>query len=334
MAQFVEYREDGTVPYRANNPETLDLSRGTLCREMLLRLTMQPTATAGQNAAANVQWGGPWGVIRRLEIVLNGSDSILNLTGADLSRLAWHQLGIAPDVPDTLGDGATANPALDVSLIVPFWMPRAAKPMDTVLDTRRLASYSIRVTWGTFTDVISAATAWTAEPVLTVQQLRSSGEIAADARFTEWRRFAIVQDATVTNPQLRVQLPTGFVYRGFAVNLYDTSLPGDSATPANLKRIRVKSGSTTFADLSAQALQAWYRQRYGIPFDAAAIPDAYTDGDNNIGSWWFLDNVTDGRLKEATDTARYSEYILEADITGAANQQLRILPMALVPPRG
>lgn len=332
MAQFIEFREEKTFRYFTNNPDTIDVSRGTLIRELLLRLQMTPTSTAANNAAANIQWGGPWGVIRRLEVILNGSDTILNLTGPDLTRLHYFLFGEAAEVPDTLGDGATANPPLDVFLIVPFWMPRAAKPLDTALDTRRLSSLEVRVTWGTFTDVIFAATAWTAEPVLTASFLRSSGGIPANTRFAEWRRFIITADITSSNAAQRINLPVGQVYRGLLLNIHNSSTIGDANQGGAINRLKVKSGPTVFADLTGEALREWSLQRYGIHRDS--LPDVYSDGDNKLlTDWYYLDFVTDGRLAEAIDTARFSEFFVELDVTGFANGQVRILPQAFVPPR-
>lgn len=337
MPQFVEYREDKTFQYITNNPDTIDISRGTLIRELMLRLQMTPTLTGANNTAVNLGWGGPWGVIKRLELVVNGSDTLVNLTGTDLTRMHYYFLGepvLAQEI-STLGDGATADPALDSHLIIPFWMPRSSKPLDTVLDARRLASLEMRVTWGTFTDVNSAATAWTQTPVLTLSSLRSSGGVPNDARFSEWRRFIVTADATVSNANLRVNLPTGQVYRGMFFNVFQATKDINSGNVIN--RIRVKSGPTVFADLSGQALRNWSRSRYGLRGDLSAFPIYGTTSaalNNDMRSWYYLDFVTDGRLREAVDTAQFSEFFVELDFTGAANRQIRILPQTLVPPRG
>lgn len=328
MAQFVQWLQEKTVPFADGSQQTVDLVRGRLVRETVIDLDLTPTLTGANNTPAGVGGGGAWAVVKRLEVVLNGSQVILNLSGRELMFANLYGLGRAPEHPDTLGDGATANPALHVRLVIPWWLPRSVKPFDTVFDTRRLSTLQLRITWGTFTDVHANATAWTSDPVLTVSTLASQGGIPDNARFTAWRRSSIQQTISASSSQFQVIFPVGFMYRGALFHMED----GGVDSGAILNNIKVRSGSVVFVDLAAYTLQAWINERYGM--QTRDLPAIYTRGANDPAGWVLWDHVSDGRNREAIDTLNLSEFLAELDVTlGAGTTTLTTIPTQLIPVR-
>jgi hypothetical protein len=327
---YTYYTRERQLAYVASSPVQGEIGRGGLLRELHLRLRQAPTVTAVANTAAGVQRGGGWGVIRRLELILDGGETLISLPGSALPFLAGHWSGHFPRLNPQLGDATTANPLLDETVVIPFLQPFASKPIDTVLDLRRRRLVELRVTWGTHLNVHSGATAYTTAPTLDIGALRSApldSDVAPDAVFTEWRRTLLEVPAPVTAAAQRVELSTGYMYRGA---IFETLDAGDQESDV-LNALRIRSGSTTFLEALASAMRESARQRYGIQVGAASA--VYSRGQNDLDAWYLWDHVTDGRLQEAIDTMAFSEFFAELDVVGGANVVVNVYPTLLVPAR-
>lgn len=327
-------RQASTIKYSANNKISEGLSRGMIYREILLRLKGTPTIAAVDNTGANTGRGDAWAAIKKIELIANGTDVLKTL---DANALFWFNLywySVAPTIEPTIGDAATANPAFDLTMILPLWMPRSIRPLDTALDSRELSSLEVAITWGDHTDVNSAATGWTVEPTVEIGSLESFN---ISGPFSQWRIFAIEKAITASNSQFQIKLPVGKMYRGFLLNTTDAGV--DSG--AILNNVKLISGTTVFFDLNAGVgmLPQWTRQRQGIvrTFDAGGNDyDAFQKSANSdVDGWLYLDLVTDGFLSEAIDTLGLSEFTMELDVTvGAGATKLVVYPMQIIPVRG
>lgn len=330
MPQGVRQRQQTTVNYSSNNKVAENLSRGMIFRELYLNLEGAPTMTAGNNTAANTMPGDEWGCVKEIRIVANGTNVIRSISGEQLRMLNFFNYGTPGRRTTTLGDGATANAAFSSTLILPLWMPRSIRPMDTALDSRQLSSLTVEIQWGTFTDINSAATAWTTEPTISVRSLESFG---INGPFATWRFWEIEKEITATNSRFQIQLPVGGVYRGFMLHFTDAGVD-DSAVLNNMKLI---SGSTVFADVSAEVLQDqyWIRNGNQRTFTGAAFDDLFISDDSNWGGWYMYDHVTDGFLTEGIDTLGFSELVLELDVTvGGGTTKAIVTPQEIIPVRG
>lgn len=333
MGQQSRTRKQTSVAYNANNSKAEQLGRGMIYREIMLRYQGQPTITATNNTVANTLAGDEWAAVKKIELIANGTDVIKSISGNQLWWLNYFMYGKAPRISALLGGGA-ANPSFDSVLILPLWMPGVIKPFDTALDARRLSSLEIKITWGDYTSINASATGWTTNPSIDVFSLESFG---VEADFALWRLFQISETITASNTQHEIDLPVGHLYRGFMINSQDAA--ADQSDIIN--NIKVKSGTTIFADLHAQddILQQWPMLRNGLPRNWNSNAGAYDNlrrGDaNDIDGWYWLDLVTDGRLTEAPDTFGYSEFKLELDVTvGAGTTVITIVPLQIIPIRG
>ncbi len=335
MPQQVRYRQQGKqVGFSANNRVTADMSRGMVYRELFIRLRGQPTIAAIDNTSANTQRGDAWGVIKKIEVVANGNDTLKSLDGNALWWLNYFLYGQTPRISAIIADAATVNPAFDVGLILPFWMPRAVSPMDTALDSRNLSSLEIAITWGDYTDINSAATGWTAEPTIDVWSLESFN---ISGPFSVWRIHDIEKTITATSSRFQVQLPIGRMYRGFLIN---TTVGGVDVSNV-LNNFKLVSGTTVFADISAgdNVLQQWVAERLNLPRNFNTTNNAYDPlrrGDaNDVTGWVWYEQVTDGLLSESIDTLGFSELTMDLDVTvGGGTTKINILPMEITPVRG
>jgi hypothetical protein len=293
---------------------------------MPLRLTGQLTCTLANNTVANTKQGDEWNVIRKVEIIANGADVLFSMTGEQLAKYNRIGLGNNKRVVVALGDGATANPSFDTTLILPFWMWRGSRPFDTALDSSQFSDFRLEVTFGTFTDVNSAATAFTANPAIEVGSHESAMPTVEDGRPVALRR-TIVQQLAVTGASaaLRFPLDVGPRYHSFIINTKDNAgTPVDST--GIVGNVKLVSGSTNFIDISEPMLRQWGQLRHDIPFgqekDSTGILRQVSydvSSSANQDAWYFLNLCTDGLLSESIDTSQFNEFYLEFQTLAAGN---------------
>lgn len=338
MAQQVRTRKQVTIQYTSNGKQTESLSRGFVYRELYLRLQGQLTVTGANNTLANTQHGDEWQILKRLEIIANGVDVLRSIDGNSLwwMDLLWY--GVPPKITFALGDGATANASFDSTLILPFWIPQSLRPIDTALNSAELSSLEVAITWGTHTDINSAATGFTTAPTLEIYSLESFG---VQGPFSQFRQWVIQKDIPASNPRFQQDLPVGNMFRGFLLNFTvgagNPLLNGDSN--AVLNNFKILSGTTVFADLQRQALQeSSYMRKSATRVFTGAAGGSYTAdrrGTTNDRTGWYLyDHVTDGFMSEAIDTLGFSELKVELDVTKQANTNTMFLyPFEIIPVR-
>jgi len=333
MPQEVRKRKQGTVAYEGNTKVPMSLGRGMVYRELYLRLYGQPTIDTTKNLAASTLRGDEWACIQRIDLIANNTDVLKSLSGNALWWLNFFLYGRPPRITATLGDGSTASPAFDSVLVLPLWMPRSIRPIDTALDARNLSDLKIEITWGTYASINADASAWTVEPKLDVYSLESFN---VKGPFSQWRVYTIEKEVTATNTQFTIDLPVGPMYRGFMVNTTDTAKDDGSI----LNNLKVLSGTTVYADLCEEVLeQAEMERNQTMRYwdDGGGVYDPLRRGTtyNNLDGWYFYDHCTDGYLTESIDTLGFSEFKLELDVTvGSGTTKVFVYPQQVIPVRG
>lgn len=320
MGALVITRRQAPLVYPGNNAkQVIQLNKSMVIRELMLRLTAQLTLAGASNTAALTKQGDEWALVKKIEIVANGADVLFSMTGEQLAK--YNRIGIGNNkrVMTNLGDGATANPSLDSTLILPLWMWRAARAFDTALDSSQFSDLRLEVTFGTFTDVNGAATAFTANPAVEIGSHESSMPAAANGQPIALRR-TIVQQLAVTgaSASFRFPLDVGPRYRSFIINTKDNAgTPVDST--GIISNVKLVSGSTVFFDCSEPMLRQWGQLRADIPFgqekDSTNIVRRVSSGDISTSAdqdaWYHVELCTDGMLSESIDTSQFNEFYFE-----------------------
>lgn len=354
MPQQVRRRFQKTIHYDENNSVSEDLGRGMVYRELYLKLYGQLDEPLATNVSLAVGQGDEWGVVKRIEVIANNTDVIRSMSGNELWWFNYFMYGVPPRVTPGIGDAATNDPAFASCLVMPFWMPRSLRPMDTALDARELSDLKVRITWGDVEDVMQTATptAWITEPAIDIHSLECFN---VKGPFSQFRMYKMQVNVQATNPQLQINFPVGPMYRGFIINTTGRSAAVGTVDQqvddaAILNNFKIKSGTTIFADVPAAILNqidGWQRASIVHPYDgglAVANAGLYDDlrrGDtaNDQNAWYLYDHCTDGYLSEAIDTLGFSEFQLELDVTLSAlhdpfDTQLNIIPLQIIPVRG
>lgn len=292
------YRKQTPVVYPGSgNNQPVKLYKTLVYRELNVELVCSPTLTAANNTAANTGMGDEWAVLKQLQLTVNGSDQLRTFSGDDLWWLNYFWYGQPPKTTATLADGATANPAIDSTLIVPFWMPRAFHPFDSLVDSGRFNDVQLSATFGNYTDINSAATGWTTQPTLNL--LSHEQVLPADPNDQpkiNWVIKKLVNTPAGANGSYPVPLDSGVSYRGFIINIKTAAGTADVTNPATfVSNVKVVgAGGRVYYDAPWQDLVSYQRSRMGLPQTVAR-----RGASSNDQAWGYIDLCQDGRLTEA-----------------------------------
>lgn len=315
--------------------QIIQLSKGNYYRDIILRYTGAITCIAGSNTRANTGRGDEWSLLTNIRVIANSSDVLLDISGSNLWAINRDFLGTNPKVTSAIGDGATANPSWDSCLIIPFWMFRNAKAGDGQFDSGNLRDFRIEFTFGTFTTVNSAATAFTTTPNVTVTSYEAED---TDPDFTPLYVPRIVTSSKTLGAAVsadRFQLDIGPSYRGFLINILEST--GVTETPGILTNIKLVSSSRIFREYDEQTLWQYGVMRHDLPFGQVAQAAGVTDNairqstKNNHKANYSLDLCPDGFMSEAINTKNFDDFYFEV-ATNAAYVMEVISYQLLAPP--
>lgn len=338
--QQTRARRQGSLNLNAAGQQfTIQLGRGMIYRELVLRLsgTIAITGGAANNTAAGWARGDEWAICARIEVIANGGDVIRSFTGPQL-RVLNHALGGQPRVSAQIGDAATASPAFDSTLIIPFWQPFAIRPMDTALDSSKVGDLRLVITTDASANIHSNGTGAIAA-VLDVHSIESFG---VQGIFTDFQMASSQTIFAGATTEGSIDLVVGPVYRAILINAANGASSLATDLPNAISNVKIKSGTTVFRDMQFRALQDWQRQRMNMGREnvqnvAATAPitggflNRVKSTRQDEDAWALIDLVQDGYLSEAIDTIGYSELKLELNVSAAAT--ITIIPFKLYPPR-
>lgn len=300
--------QHAAVDYAANAPKSTNIPAGGIMNELILDLSAAPTVTLANNTAANTKRGDLWGAIASLQLKGEGALPYLDLPGNVLPMISYFMdYGIPLDPQTTLADGATANPSLRQTIIVPLWSTRAGKPFDTALDnTAEPNGLTLTVNWADHLKVNGLATGFTTNPALNVFTLESP---ANDHPFLRKRRYMAQATFNATGMQ-RLTLEPGSSYRRFLINTRDGS-DVDQAT--RFSQLNFYVGGQLRQTTSESVLRQAMRLRAGLKFGDTVFKNTT----ENLAAWYLNEQAIDGYLSHAADTAQRQGNYLEFNITTA-----------------
>lgn len=301
-------------------------------RGLILELT--GTLTDATNTTG-IQPGDEWGLIQRIDIVINGNDTPMSFSGRELWFMNLFWFNTAPQTNLLLGIGG-ANPSFDSVLQIPFSSPRCVSPNDTSIRTQNLTQMRVDVTWGTFTNISSTASAFTTTP-----QLGISGYYD-DTAFVPplYRKIQKFQVAfTGAQTQALINLTTSPQYRSLLINTQSGSPAfDDPAVFTAGSSIQLYSGSTVFYDFPIEQLRQGRNLGGGVPSDVDATnasPQIFyqrqllKNTHDNFRAWYNLDLCPDGQLIEAINSNGLPEFNLRLNVSKACT--INVLAEQLFP---
>lgn len=335
--QQTRTRQQTVINYQANSQvQSQQLGLGMLYRELYLTLSGTIDTTGADIAPGNIMPGDEWGVIQRIDVLVNGTDNIISVTGEELNMWNTFMLGRPRDMM-VLANGSSQQ--FHSVQVLPFWDKTSYTPIDSLLNSARLSDLRINVTWGNPANVVDAGTgsaSFSVAPTLMVSSRECFG-ITGD--FSVWRRLRLQDNNVVQNDEYTVPLPLGNVYRGFIIN---TKSANGFDLASCIDRVQLVSGTNVYFDLDYLTMQKAFRQNFRAamanPEQFSALPSSnylpvigLSDG-TDLGGWGYLDLVDDGYLTEAIDTIALSELKLKFK-TNQTIPKFTVLPSQIIPVR-
>ena len=198
--QICRTRQQQIVNYQANSLVISNqLGLGMLYRELCLELAgtiASSMGTNGQYKASTLLGGDEWGLIQKIELVVNGGDTIRTFKGEELAMYNALLFNRPRRLCPNFGNGVTSS-AFDSTLILPFWDYKSVSPIDTLLDSSKLSDMRIQVTWGSDANIANfggTGSTFSVTPTLTITSRESYG---LAGRFSVSRNFKLTNPAAV-----------------------------------------------------------------------------------------------------------------------------------------
>lgn len=253
---FVTKRSLPNVTYQAGVRNTIQIDRDGVLYALNIRV--QATITNGGTGPTGPLYQTLARIIRRVEVVVDGQDTVVSISGAMLAARNTLDFGARPygmDVAVSTANGGTTD--MDIVLRVPFYQPRAVRPDDTSLDLRNVTQAILAVTWGDISDLFTTpgGTVAISTPVCTVEAeylINAPQEQLYMVRALD----EVIQPVSATNPQLASLMDRGpnIFYRSFIVAALDANVASNSILDAGTQKLI--AGPTTYCNRIGENVRA------------------------------------------------------------------------------
>lgn len=143
-----------SIPYSAGVRNTVNIDRDGVLHMLAIRIAF--TVANGATPPTGPLWQCLARLIRRLEVIVNGQDTVVSINGAHLAsraQLEWGVRALGMDAAVVLTANATTN--YEIVLPLPFFLPRAVRPDDCSLDLRNVNQAVLAITWGDRSDLFA-----------------------------------------------------------------------------------------------------------------------------------------------------------------------------------
>ena len=329
--QITRTRKQQVLNYQANGLVVSNqLGLGMLYRELSLRLSGALISTGSHFGPTTILGGDEWAFVKKIELVVNGGDTIRTFTGEEF-RMYNAFTFEKPPRPSQLFNSGASTSSFDSTLILPFWDYRGISPVDTLLDSSKLSDLRLQVTWGNPDSATTfSGNTFTTAPTIGITSRESYG---LKGRFSVTRNFRIVQSNVPSGQGYTVILPLGNIYKGFFINTKDAS--GNDLVDC-VDHVQIVSGTNVFLDADYKDLRDWWALRNSAHFPRidttfAEMPIALSNK-SLLNGWQYINLVDDGYLTEAIDTFKLSELKLVFN-TNQSIGTMSIIPDQIIPVR-
>ena len=262
-------KTEGKIQYTASTQVSIPLARNYHIQHLLFKLNVKHTNSTAvfKDSLANL--------INRVEIVANGNEVIKSIPGFKLQLNSLLISGIRGLNTVVTADGADKESF--EYFVVPFAMPRMVRPNDTILNSALFNTFDLRVNWGDSASLGTGITVTDASIDVMSESLvnyrRSENETIK--HFIE---TSLNKEITSSTSEFQIDLPTQKLYKSLAI----ISTVNGVRTNTVVNNIKIKSGTTVFADFPAEALRAEnlgnFRPNTQADFDGVHILDFTTRG--------------------------------------------------------
>lgn len=303
-------RKLGTIDYVANKLKSLEngLPRNYEYYRLWLRLSVDITIITAVTTAYTEAF---WKLLKRVEVIANGNVVIKSIDGPALGRMAQF-LGESLPNYSAVPTAVAANQTFTAMLPIDFAMPRAVKPVDTLLNSPLFSSLDLNVLWGSTSDLYSAAAA-NATINSASLKIHSLEEVSAQVYGGLIHKVhTLEKEVTASTTEFTIPLNGVTRYRGFLINADVDGNPNGSV----INSIQLKDGQNIMRQIDFADLQDMNKD----DFKLSSIPTG----------WAFIDLCPDGMMTQALDSAGMNDLKLLFSVTKqAGTNKIRVYPVEL-----
>lgn len=214
----------GSLTYSANAKSTLEIPKDSFIKKLTLRI--RGVCSSGTTVARSEN--NPSDLIKRIEIVANGKDTIKSMNYANSFIIDKYQSGTMQERVQTPSSASQSGQPFSATTYVDFDLDR--DELDTLLPAQELNSLQLIITWGQPTD-IDAGTGFTITNCyldVTLEEEGNPENMGLEARnMGVLKEFEISQDITGSGVQT-IKLPLGNVYQKLYLRVINNSLQSNT----------------------------------------------------------------------------------------------------------
>jgi hypothetical protein len=308
-------RRVGQINFTAiNQTLSLDLPRKDFYRHLILRLTVVDTITTLGSPVLYANT--PAQFLSRIEVIADGKDTIKSINGRALMFKNFMNYSTYPrrTVPTLSAAAMTWN----LTLVLPFSLPRSIREIDTILDTGKLSTLELRITGGDSANFYSTAPTTRAFTSANLEVLVHEA-IKFDTKPVNpsvYKEMSIQRQLTATANEFQLLLPVGNLYRGFLIESIADSVPVNTI----IQEIQIRSGTTVFFKApwnNVRELNAIFNNMETQAFDGYA----------------YVEFCPEGRLVDSLDSSKLSmlEAVFNSTLIGTTDF-INIYPEEIIVP--
>lgn len=246
-------RSLGEVDYVAAARKTMKLDQDGVLLQLNVRTQFTVTTTA--SAPVGPKFNTLSRIIRRLEVVVGGRDTVVNIPGHMLAAAAKLEWGTEHDgMGDTVSLATSTATAYDITLPVVFWLPRGRRPDDTALDIRNVTQAVLAITWGNEDDLFTTANGATISAVTCEVEAEYLMDVPEGKAFLV-RDLATTEkeiSSTTNNFQIEMDRGAGILHRSYIIATTDADVGENDI----LNKMKLHAGSRVYRDRFAHQVRA------------------------------------------------------------------------------
>lgn len=268
-------RKQGYIDYSSGNLKTFSIANDNLLNKISLRLKADITISGGTTSGSVVSFS-PVTFLQRIELVLNGKDTIVSISGKDLFVLNQIETSRANELITLASGDAQSNSMIYSTINIDFRLLNTLVPNLTVLNARLFDDITLKLTWGTTADLISGG-----DRSITVNDMKLW--VTTEEETTQFttpnnvlKKIATIEQVITASGNQTIDLPRGAIYHNLLLNVQDNSIDNDSL----INSIEIKTNGTNVIitndyNILKMDMVEFYRLAYSeiytgfvmIPFD-------------------------------------------------------------------
>jgi hypothetical protein len=253
----------GSITYAAGQKKTLDIPRDGPALQYNIRVRY--TITNGGSAAVAPFFQTLARLIRRVDVVIGGRDTVVSQSGEMLAARAVMEHGAVPDgMADTVVLTGSAATAYDVTIPIPRFLPRSRTPFECADNLPLVSQATMEITWGDHDDIYGTPNSAAISLVTCDVEVEYLDGVDRGAQFMVRQLSEISETVAATNSAeaITVDGQTGLRVRSLAIaSLVDNV---GSNTPMASGKIKIQAASFVHTDRQAAAIQSSNKTRHGV----------------------------------------------------------------------